>query len=149
VDPDERDDTADSIAAARRLAQSARLRALLVTIWPFVYPVLMVAGGWVAKSVQTESRFAAVDYRLQELDKKLDAVLLNQASDRTKQQQHLMAVGKQTAYATAAALTGEPAKIKAAKHAEGQTRAANYARLTLSEGKDPETAFLWLFVDRP
>ena len=146
MEPDDRE-VIDSIAAARRLTQSARLRAVLVTVWPFIYPVLMLGAGWVAKSVQTESRFAAVDLKLDALDKKADTILLNQVTERVKHEQHLMAVGKQTAYATAAALTGETAKVKAQKHTEGQTRAQNYERLTLRDGKDPETAYLWLFVD--
>lgn len=144
----------DSLAAAKRLSQSTRLRVVLVTLWglcqaawPFVYPPLLIAGGWIAKSFTVDSQLAQARY-LQTKNKEADdALTLRVASLEILQQRDRLAIGKQCAYATGAALGGETAKAWSTKRRDGDKYLEEYVRLTTREEppKDPQTAFNWMF----
>jgi len=154
VSDDENEPQFDSIAAAKRLSKSTRLRALLLTlwglgqsVWPLVYPPLLIAGGWVAKSFQTDRQFADVRYRATKEAEAREALTLRVAGLELRQQRESLAIGKQCAYATGAALGGETPKAWSTKRKDGDKYLGEYERLTQHESppQDPQTALNWLF----
>lgn len=135
----------DSIAAAKRLASSARLRAALATLWPFVYPVLVFAGGWLVKTFQVESRFATLAGTLANVESSQKTLSERVGVLVIQHEQRIYTIGKQAAYATAAATAGETAKVKAQKVADGQKYAQTFERLVLRERHDTQLAYDWMF----
>ncbi len=137
----------DSIAAVGVLAKSQRLRALL----PVIMPVLALVGGWVAKSVMgdadTRQKLAVLQVTMESVERKQVELQQSLGAYTVQSQQRIFSIGKQAAYASAAATAGETAKTKATKLADGKAYASRYERIVLAEGKDPQTAFEWLFHD--
>lgn len=141
------DRAGDSIAAARRLASSARLRAALSWLWPFLYPVLVFAGGWLLKTFQAESRMAAMAGSIANIESAQKELASRVGVLVIQHQQRIYAIGKQAAFATAAATAGESPKVKAQKLVDGAKYAASFERLVLREERDPQTAYDWMFKE--
>lgn len=134
----------DSIAAAARLAQSSRVRTLLTTLAAVAVPALTAAGGWAAKSIETQAAVAANAAQLTELTRQV-AALRTEIAALSSAQRNVVRIGKQAAYATAGFQAYEPAKVRAQKQAWADRYAAAYERMVVQEGQPPAVAYAALF----
>lgn len=111
------------ITGLTTVANSRKGRTLIAAALPYVAAALLPAAGWVAKSMQVEPRMLAMETKLTDIDKTLAAMSHDLAELRTTEQQKIIRVGKQAAYATAGFEAFESSKARAQKRAW----AANYA----------------------
>jgi hypothetical protein len=139
------DSELDSIRAAERLMRSSRLRGFLAAVWPFVYPVLCAAAGWLVHLVQAGHEIAAVRLSLTQIATDVSAIRADVSQNKIECQQASLDIGMQAAYATAGFMAGEPSKARAQKIAEAEKYAAAYERILRVDKAPPRIAYSWLW----
>lgn len=102
------------------------------------------AGGWVSKSVQVETEFAASRLDRAQLRAEI-AALRDEVRRALDGRKEVIRVGKQAAYATAALEAYEPAALLQKKRVYGAKYAAAYERMVHGDGVSADTAYTALF----
>lgn len=127
-------------------AKSTKGKTLIAMLRPYVVAALMAAGGWLAHSWRVGERMEAAEARDKKMAEDVAAIKLELTRWRTKEQQELLQVGKQAAYATAFAAAYETAKRKKDKRSYANDYASAYETM-LNDGKPPEFIFRTLLRD--
>jgi hypothetical protein len=157
----EREGPDSFMQGAVAVAKSSKGRAIgsWLVRW-LLLPAFTLVGGWLTHAWQLGDR---VDRRLAAIDAVIGTeMLLNQKDPKkslfemvqridlnvleggSKEQRHLLQVGRQTAYATACCETAEPKRALDAKRKDATSEAAKYERMVI-KGTDPEDAYTTLF----
>lgn len=140
----EDDDLGDSIRALEKVARSQRIRGFIVTAWPYIAPILYVAGGWLGRGLaiadQLEKNTAATAANVAGLAELKTAV----EGNRIREEQNLFAIGRYAAYAAAGFQAYESAKLKDQKRAYAEKYALAYERLVRG-GRTPDEAYAALY----
>lgn len=126
------------------LGRSKRVRAWLVASWPFLLSVLTAAAGWIAHSALLEPRVAASEAMHVSEAKDIAEIKTAMLTLTAHEQQNLLRIGRQAAYATAGFEAYETAKVRAQKCAYAEKYAVAYERM-VRQGESPEAAFAALF----
>lgn len=136
-------DSMDSLAAAGKLAQSTRVRALLGYLWLLLLPAFGAASGYFVKATETKTELVAL--RLQQAAFTRDiASLRDEVRANLALRRETIRVGKQAAYATAALEAYEAASLLKKKRVYGDKYAAAYEKMTL-DGQSADVAYTALF----
>jgi len=136
------DSFTEGLAAA---ARSRKGRSLIAAAWPYVLAAATAVGGWVAKSQQLEPRLVVIEQRLGPIAADIAAVRKQVTEFTTTEQRKTVRVGRQAAYATAAAEAYETPATRTKKQAWAQKYADAYERMVVHEDVTPDVAYTALF----
>lgn len=120
-EPSEKPDSL--ITGLTTVVQSRKGRTALAAAWPWLLAAATFAGGLVVRSLQIEPRLSAMELQLKDIAKDTSATRVDVIDLKTTEQQKIIRIGKQAAYATAGFESYESSKVRAQKRAW----AANYA----------------------
>jgi hypothetical protein len=132
------------------IARSKTARPAFLAAWPYFLAALTASSAWIVRTSQLEPRVTASEQRETAMAKDLSEIKMAMLTLVQGEQQKLLTVGRQAAYATAGFEAYETPKVQKQKRDYAEKYAAAYERMVLG-GETPAHALvaLWSKVDVP